>query len=267
MGRAEWELCAVSPKSAASRFQWHVAGPRLLLARVGESPVGDNKPTETNATTIKQSRAYRSYDPKDEEAFRAALEADLLKIFTFQNLSRLASRECRNLADPSSDVKVELFHEGKLLVGRSVVNEQDLELRVKNDGTDRIWVTPILLRSNFEVHVLPTSQLNRPGSDGDELKPISFEVRSEQPGTQAWIVIASSAEMNKDEPDFRFLAQKSLGETPRVTAAHRASMSPFEAVTMAIAGQKGGFKGDIPISEKNPAMVVRSWETVLTKSR
>ena len=266
-GRAEWELSAVSPKIAESRFRWRVAAPRIILARVGESPIGDNKPDEANADGRRQSRAYKSYDPKDEEAFRTALEADLLKIFTFQNLLRLACRECSNPADPSSDVKVELFRGGELLIDRSVVNGQQLELRIKNDGTDRIWVTPMLLSPDFEVYVLPTSQLNRPGSEGDELKPISIEVRSEQPGTQAWIVIVSSAELNKVEPDFRFLAQSSLGKSPRVTASFKASMTPFEVVTMAIAGQKGGFRGDVPMSEKNPAMVIRSWETVRTKGR
>ena len=149
--RAEWELLAVSPQIAQSRFGLKIPGPRILLTRRGESSIGSS-PLNANETADVQTpplaRAYQTYDPKDQAVFCSALEADLLKIFTWQNLWRLSGRMAGNLADPQSDVKVELSTiqnskdeaKSQPLTGSGVANGQLLELRVKNDSTDRLWV-------------------------------------------------------------------------------------------------------------------------------
>lgn len=274
---AEWELCAVTPQVAEARFRWQIKGPRILLARRGEAPVGSPQFHATGTTddeTASPARAYQSYDPQDETAFRSALESDLLKIYTWQNLRRLSGRLAGNLADPSSDVKVELAaiqgpddrSGGQPLAEPRVTIGQHLELRVKNDSTDKLWVTLVFLNANFLVDVLPTQQLNRPGEEGDALEPIRFGVTSRQPGTQAWLVIATSAEADSQQPDYTFLAQSALGKTPKeVTTLKRASTSPFESLALSIAGQKGAFRGEgLSPTGKNPTLVIRSWEAVPT---
>jgi hypothetical protein len=220
-GLAEWELLAVDPQTAEARFGLNIPGPRLLLTRRGEVPMATN--AEETSPSLPVAKYYQVYNLQDDVAFRTTLEADLLKIFTWQNLWRLSGRMAGNLADPRSDVKVELSTiqksndpaKGQPLAGSGIVNGQLLELRVKNDGTDRLWVTLVFLNSNFLIDVLPTQQLNLPGSEGDALEPFRFEVNSRQPGTQAWLVIATSAEVDRHEPDYSFLAQRGLGTPPR----------------------------------------------------
>ncbi len=272
----EWELCPVTPHVAQARYGVTIPGPRILLTRRGAAPVGSSPPGASGADdgqVLPLARAYQTYDPQDEAAFREALEADLLKIFTWQNLWRLSGRMAGNLADPSSDVKVELStiqssdapSAGPPLAVPGVSNGQVLELRVKNDSTDRLWVTLLFLNSNFRIEVQPTQQLNRPGEEGDALEPIRFEITSRQPGLQAWLVIATSAEADRQEPDYSFLAQSCLGKAPKIVPApHKSSSSPFESLTRTIAGQKGASRGAELPPGLNPTLVLRSWEVVPT---
>ena len=274
---ADWQLLAVTPEEARQRYQLSIIEPRLLLVRLGEMPIETSPaPAVASDGFASALRAYQSYDPANVATFGKALQADLFKIFTYQNLWRIAGRLAGNLADSTSEVIVEVvavkglsdnspsqpFSELSVNIG------EQLELRVKNDGTDRVWVTPIFLGSNFDIKVLDAQQLARPRDSGDSARPIRFEVGGDRPGTQAWLVIASSAEADREEPDFRFLAQSSLGKSPRAIAvADKDSQTPFQAVAHAIAGRQGIFRGDMPVVARNPTMVIRSWQVRPWKNR
>lgn len=276
----EWELCAVTPEMAASQFRWRIAGPRILLTRRGEAPIGRPLVHEggvSNDEPAPLARAYQSYGSDNEAAFGASLQSDLLKIFTWQNLWRLSGRMGGNLADPSSDVKVELKtigapndnSGGHPLSAPSVAIGQHLELLVTNDSTDKLWITLVFLDTDFAIRVVPTQQLNRPGGEGDAFKSFRFGVSPVQPGNQAWLVIATSAEAERQQPDYTFLTQSALGKTSKeVATLTRASTSPFETLAMSIAGQKGAFRGEgLSPMGKNPTLVIRSWEAVLRSPR
>lgn len=260
---ADWQLRAVSPAIALADYRMKIETPQLFLIRRGEGTAA--------------GRVWQQYDPRDAETFRTLLVADLQKVFTWQNLWRVAGSVGKEAASVDCAVKVELAKlaaaddtSGGKLLDRGELQAGDfLELRVANDGVDRIWVTLVFLDADFRVSVLPTEQLNRPGSAGSELEPIRFQITAKTPGPQSCLVIAGSAETNLLEPpDYRFLAQSRLGKTPKSEiAASRAGGSPFETLALAVAGQQGAFRGEVASSAQNPTLVLRSWVTVPATSK
>ncbi len=271
---ADWRMLTVTPPEALRDYQLTLAGPRVLLIRNGELALSNAAPLASDAKPL--GRVWQQYDPRAAAAFRTALAADLQKVFTWQNLWRVAGGLGKELADANCDVKVELAAlagandptGGKLLTNATVVNGDYLELRVANDGVDRVWVTLVFLDADFRVVVLPTQQLNRPGAAGDALQPIRFQIAAKTPGPQSWLVIATSAEADRLEPDFQFLAQSGLGKTPKkALATERAGGSPFETLALAVAGQKGAFRGTVAPSAKNPTLLLRSWLAAPAKSK
>ena len=268
---ADWQLLAVAPQEASERFGQTITAPRLLLIRFGESPADSEtiaaQTGDRLATARPVARAYRAYDVNADN-FREALEADLLKVFAWQNLWRLAGHIGGNMADPSTEIKVELAATkgpgDKVTVPMarpSVRVGQDLEVRVASDSADRLWITPVVLSSDLEIVVGETQQLNRLGKE-DHTR---FEIASNRPGTRDCLLIASSAEADIEQPDFRFLAQSPLGQGARKFATPKASQTPFETTMLAIIGQKGPFRGEIAAFKKTPTIVIRSWDVVQPK--
>lgn len=255
---ADWQLRAVSPAVALADYRMKIETPQLFLVRRGEGSAA--------------GRVWQQYDPRDAETFRTLLVADLQKVFTWQNLWRVAGNVGKEAASTETAVNVELAKlaaaddtsGGQLLDNAEVRAGDFLELRVANDGSDRVWVTLVFLDADFRVSVLPTEQLNRPGSAGSELEPIRFQITAKTPGPQSCLVIAGSAETNLLEPpDYRFLAQSKLGKNPKTAiAATRAGSSPFETLALAVAGQQGAFRGEVASSPHNPTLVLRSWLTI-----
>ncbi|QDU28299.1 Caspase domain protein [Anatilimnocola aggregata] len=262
---APWQLLAVSPASALRDYQLTIAQPMVLLIRQGEILPGRATP---GGETKSVGRVWQQYDPRDVAAFQEALAADIHKIFTWQNLWRIAGGHGTELADENSNLKVELASlagaddksGGKLLSQASVRPGDYLELRVSNEGANREWVTMVFLDADFRVVVLPTQQLNRAGGFDAALQPIVFQISPKASGPQSWLIIASSADANRLEPDFQFLAQSGLGRAARKPiVAERAGNSPFEALALAVAGKKGLFRGTVTPSDQNPSLILRSW--------
>lgn len=264
---APWQLRAVSPAEALAEYQTKITAPAVFLVRRGEeAKAGDQATTD---------RVWRQYDPRfaqprDQAVLAAAISDDLRKVFTWHNLWRIAGLG-RELASVNCDVKVELAKikdlkdtsGGTPLTSTELQSGDWLELRIANDGIDRVWVTLVLLDSDYSVLVKSTQQLNRPGESDSALEPLRFRVNARQRGPQSALVIATSAEAGlPDGPDYKFLNQKGLGGDPRVlVASDRAGDSPLQAFALAVAGQQGGFRGNVETSPKNPALILRSWTT------
>lgn len=269
------ELHVVTPKEAEDDFRTSIPGVRVLMTSPREQHAG----VAAGGNCVKEERlqgaaphVYQVYDPQDAEQFGAALESDLLKFFSWRQLWRLSGRLSSGESSPSSEIKVELCkidgpHDesgGKPLDGTSIDNGQHLELRIMNQSTDRVWVTLVFLNSNCLIDALPAEQLNRPGEVGDSLQPFRFRVSGSQSGPQAWLVIASSAEIDRHQPDYRFLSQSGLGRGKKeVFASQRASTSKFESLVQAIAVQKPTYRGEsLPPTGTCPTLVIRSWNTI-----
>lgn len=259
---APWQLRAVSALESGQQFGIRRVSPQLLLIRRGEESM-------TAREEPLADRVWRHYEPDEPKAI-AAIADDLRKIFTWQNLWRVAGLGTE-LASPNCEVKVELakiggFDDtsgGELLTTPELKTGDYLELRIANEGVDRVWVTLVLLDADFSVTVKDTQQLNRPNEIDSALEPIRFRVQAKQRGPQSVLVIATSAETKLlEKPDYSFLTQTALGATTKpVIDTTRASNSPFETFALAVGGQQGQFRGDVPASPQNPALVLRSWTT------
>ncbi|WP_157604934.1 caspase family protein [Schlesneria paludicola] len=278
--QTDLELHAVTPREAEDLFHIKIPDVRILMTSPGElrgEPVARESCVASERPKGRVPHVYQIYDPNDGALFRAALESDLLKFFSWRQLWRLSGRLAGSESSTSSDIKVELCKiegpqdetGGKPFDGSSVDIGQHLELRVKNESADRVWITLIFLNSNCLIDVLPAEQLNRLGSVGDSLQPFRFRVSSSRSGRQAWLVIASSAEIDRQQPDFRFLSQSGLGRsTKQISSGHRASTSPFESLVQAIAGQKQTFRGEsLPATGAAPTLIMRSWNAISTSDK
>lgn len=263
---APWQLRAVSALESGQKFGIRRVSPQLLLIRRGEASM-------TARQEPLADRVWRHYGDSKEET---AIADDLRKIFTWQNLWRVAGLG-KELASPTCEVKVELakisgFDDtsgGQLLTTPELQAGDYLELRIANDGVDRVWVTIVLLDADYSVTVKDTQQLNRPNEIDSALEPIRFRVQAKQRGPQSVLVIATSAETKLlEKPDYSFLTQTGLGAVakPEISTT-RASSSPFETLALAVGGQQGQFRGDVPASPQNPALVLRSWTTSPAKSK
>ena len=271
----EWELCALSPAEVQARYQLKIDGPRvLLIKREANTSVSPAKGMPVNSLSRSAGQVYQSYDPKSAEQLRANIKSDLMKIFTWQNLWQLAGKVSANLTDPGTDVAVELVaidgdsdsRESPLLSNSGFSAGQRLELRVKNCGTDRLWVSLVFLNSNHGINVEQTQQLNRGGEQDSSLQPIRFQLNGKTPGRQGWLVIASSAEANREQPDYSFLAQSPLGKsTKQLPPLNRSMPTDFENLMYTVAGRDGKTRGQtLSVTVSHPVLVIRSWEFKLT---
>lgn len=263
---AAWQLRVVSPNQARDDFQWELREPALLLIRAGENVSTPTEPALGKAPS--SGRVWRQYELNDVAALQQELQSDLQKIFTWQNLWRVAGGLGNELGGSQDHLKLELAlldgledkSGGKLLDRAFLKNGDTLELRLSNVGAEKMWATLIFMDSNFRITVATTQQLDRAGNEGAELQPIRFEVAAKTAGPQSWLVIASSAEADRQEPDYQFLTQAGLGQKPKsFVAASRAAGSPFESLALAVAGQKGGFRGAVTAAPQNPVLLLRTW--------
>jgi hypothetical protein len=263
---AAWQLRVVTPNQARDEFQLDIRETALLLIRKGEIVA---TPALLGAEKTRPAgRIWRQYELRDHAALQKELQSDLLKIFTWQNLWQVAGGMGTELGGSQDNLKLELAllngledkSGGKLLDQAQLKNGDILELRLSNVGAEKMWATLIFMDSNFRITVLATQQLDRAGNEGAELQPIRFEVATKTPGPQSWLVIASSAESDRLEPDYLFLSQAGLSQKPKEPiVASRAAGSPFESLALAIAGQKGGFRGAVTATPQNPVLLLRTW--------
>jgi hypothetical protein len=270
---AAWQLRVVTPNQAREDFNLDIRDAALLLIRSGESVATSTRPVAEKVRPA--GRVWRQYELRDVAALQLELQSDLQKIFTWQNLWQVAGGMGIELGGSQDNLKLELAllsgledkSGGKLLDQAQLKNGDILELRLSNVGAEKMWATLVFMDSNFRITVYTTQQLQTAGSDGCDLQPIRFEVATKTPGPQSWLVIASSAEANRQEPDYQFLTQTGLSQKLKEpVVASRAAGSPFESLALAVAGQKGGFRGEITPAPQNPVLLLRTWVVVPSSS-
>ncbi len=262
---AEWQLRFVTPQEAQEQYQLQIAAAQLFLIRTGEFLPSPKLADPEKAPP--PGRVWRQYELRDAAALHKEVQADLQKIFTWQNLWRVAGGMGKELGASEENLKFELASikglddssGGKLLDRASVNNGEALEVRLSNTGAERMWATLVFLDSDMLIKVIKTEQLDRAGSDGAELQPIRFKVAARKPGPQCWLLIASSAEADRQEPDFKFLDQPGIEQMPKAPTRGGPGSTPFETLALAVAGQKGGFRASVTPAQHNPVLLLRSW--------
>jgi hypothetical protein len=213
--------------------------------------------------------AYGLYDAANPKEIAAGLDRDLACIFTWKNVWRVAGIT-KGAADDEALVGCEIIKlkgkntpDGPLESGAVVKPGQRLEIRVKNEQFDDLWVTVLFMDANFGIDVWFSDAVRGQKA----LAPLRFTVTAGSHGKEGIVVLAVPVKTHKNRPDFSFLEQPPLAKEQstrgtRARDAGDAAKTPFERL-MAYgafgAGDTRSGERDVP---DNPTTVLRSWVTV-----
>ncbi|MFO0959125.1 MAG: caspase family protein [Isosphaeraceae bacterium] len=192
------------------------------------------------AETPIRTRVAESYPAQTGERLAAGLTRDLRKIFRWQNLWRVAGAMGNN--PPQSrdlglhiEVKVlrgEGDREGIRLEDRPVLNPgQWIEIRLRNDGPDDLWVTLLALDARFGIQDVPVVSIPARSAT----RPQRYEVTNESFGSEGLVALALPIDANRDRPRFDFLIQEPMGRPDAERFRGFVPKNPFEEFLKAAA--------------------------------
>jgi hypothetical protein len=268
-GEAQWTLWSVTAKAAELDFGLaRQSGDRILLIQ-GAGPGGESrqvmeKKARDAANVTVPRRVFGNYPAGEPKALAAALELDLPKVFRWQNVWRIAG----NVASQASEtyglrLEIAVLKDrndrggGKLLDKPVLYDGQPVEIRLKNDGIEDLWVTVLYLDDNLGIEVFWAGSIRQ----GTALAPFPevMKVENHSTGREGLVIFALPQRVQKLEPDYRFLGQLPL-QTPEV--ANRdlkgAGDTPF-AKLMSSAAFGGGTRGMERKVSTTPAIISQSW--------
>ena len=273
--QAEWILRVVSPRKAEDEFAVSgLGGDHVLLIQgrgrkhpsAAEEARSDGRarvsiPEESGALR----KVFAAYPAGDPAALAAALERDLPKIFKWRNVWKISGAinaqdgaETHGLKFEVATLKDENDRSGGELLRTSILRDgQEMEFRLKNDGTEDLWVTVLYLSANLGIEHYWSGSLRQ----GSALKPFrtTMTVKDNSTGVEGMIVFALPLSVQKVEPDFHFLKQQPL-RVPDVIKRGLADApdTPF-GMLMAAAAFNGGTREMEKRVPTTPAILSQSW--------
>jgi hypothetical protein len=268
---AQWRLELVDRGRAKEEFGITLTGPRILLLQGDGLKRLSSSETQPSATLRQDGqpalrKVFGAYLPENK-ALASSLERDLPKIFKWQNVWRVADqasalndRETHGLKFEVALLASEEDKTGGVLLREPVLHDgQAVEFRVKNEGTEDLWVTILYLDANLGIHAGDYT----PGviRRGDSMRPLraSMSVEGASTGYEGMVVLAIPMSIQKDEPDFAFLEQEPLGVvTKSVRDAPKAMTTPFQKL-MTSAAFGGGTRDMQKHVSSTPAILSSSW--------
>ena len=269
-GRADpqWLLLRLTPATARDVYALELKEPRVALIPMGSgmsgrptAASGEAGPAEAGLGATGPAVLYAD-SPQD---IAQGLAYDLPKIFTWQNVWRVAGAEQASPANVGLKFEVATLQAasdksgGQLLRETSLSPGQILEYRISNPGVENLWVTAIYLGADFSIEVYYSGAVRA----GAALKPIKVQITGDSTGPEGVVVFGVPMSVCKDEPDYRFLAQDRLGKRTRqrdVPVA--AAKTPFEALLRSAAFGKNAERGSRKIVPTNPVILSKSWVTL-----
>jgi hypothetical protein len=247
--RADWVLLTKDGKAE-------------LWAGQGRGTAGLAK--DKGAVATVKPTAVAEYALGKVEALADELDRDLQKVFTLHNLWRVAGK----LGSASGDLglKVELFRKGaggateRLVSGSAIRSGQPVEIRIANEGIEKLWVTFVFVSADFSVDTRTTLL-----EAGAKLPPQKSTIRGNLGGPEGLIVFALAQSASPERPNYDFLAQKKLGGAPvnrgnRFRDAGKAK-TPFGQL-MAGATLGKGSRGLEMEASTTPGVLSWSWTLV-----
>jgi hypothetical protein len=264
---AEWQL-APDPGRESGSMSLVLLGPGPDVGqRVGgvERAALRNDSRSPEDVAFDGRSMYGGYQA-DSQYFIRDLEQDLPKIFRWRNLWRIAGTLDEGAAVAEElDLKVVRLSAvdrplGTLASGSAVSPGQRLEIRLSNEGLVPLWVTVLLLESDFGITELTSTALRA----GDAIKPIRGTIGKSSLGAEGLIVLAVPiSNVAGPMPRFNFLAQPNLGTRTRSAPAAPdwKPSTPFERLLSAAALGTGSrsFQTD---QTDQPRLRSWSWNTV-----
>jgi hypothetical protein len=208
-------------------------------------------------------RAFGGYAPDNAKDLAGELNRDLQRIYKWQNVWRIAGTLDGAAGNDNYGLKLEVAKldgnkDAGLLQGTLVDPGQRIEIRLKNDGEEDLWITALYLDANFGIRVFKdlSGSVQRRTS-----RVQKGAITKKGTGSEGLVVLAVPLSVSKTEPKFDFLEQEPLLEAAAgVHDRAGAPKTPFGQLMAAAAFGKGarGFEPDAPT---NPAILSVSWVT------
>lgn len=210
--------------------------------------------------------------PLDLPAERIAesLSRDLPRVFTWQFLWRIAGSQSAMAAAKESnlDLRFEVVKmkggqpDGPLLSGAPVQPGQKIRIALHNRGLNDLWVTLLILDSDFKITAKTTSI-----KAGEELKPLNGSIDGKTTGKEGIIVLAGGLDPTMGPPDLAFLNQPPLKVGTRaVPDVSRGPQTPFGQL-LATARLGKGTRTVTFDAPNNPVMLSWSWVSVNPRNK
>jgi hypothetical protein len=254
---AQWLLHVVSPREAMESYRREIEEPVVALVNVRNEfggPAGD------------QSRVWTTYQPEsiDEtelvDEISAQLANDLQKIFTWQNVWRVAVRAG---ASTESDFKLDVTR----LNARQTRTAADdpnvlmvgdrISIKLTNEGIDDWWITLLHLNPHFGIKVWITESIAAKGTFG----PRTINVKGKSLGPDGLVLLATPMASERLNPDYKSLEQTPLGEHGVFRNLRGAPLTPFGRL-LAGAATGRGMRGLALEAPDQPQVLMRSWITL-----
>jgi hypothetical protein len=256
--KADWVLRTADVEKTRKAVLWQGEGRKLL----------DSQREREDAETARVAGqpvprlAFGGYSADDPKQLAADLNRDLQKIYKWQNVWRIAG----TLGDSGArgndyGLKLEVIKlEGDKEAGplrENVVDPgQRVEIRLKNEGNDDLFVTLLYLDANFGIQTVFSEAIERKQAATEK-----GTITRDAVGAEGLVVFAVPLSAgNKTKPDFSFLKQAPLGRVddkikgtpPRTPFGRLMAAAAFGDTTAR------GFERDVAT---NPAILARSWVT------
>jgi hypothetical protein len=216
-------------------------------------------------------RDFARYTLADEPAsLSRQLAHDFQAIFTWRNLWRIAGAV--QPAGGKSGLAVEV-HRLKEVDGKQVPDTPLpagatlrpppggtlVELSLDNQGTQHLWVTVLALGPDMSIHVVRSLAL-----EAGKRFALKGKIENNPAGKEGLVVLAVPQELQRTEPNYRFLQQDGLNPEARGPVARSgvgAPRTPFGELLQAAALGKGRRSHEVS-APSNPLVYTWSWTTL-----
>jgi len=266
---ADWTLRPVTPEEAKAEFDLRLSGPHVLLLTGGaRGSVTRERHGGTAVSARRPPMGWRvraRYALTDGDALVTALARDLRRIYTWQNLWRVAGTLSRHspqlrlaavLADDGSGGQSDLA----LPDGLALRAGQRFEVRLANDTNQDMWVTVMYLDANLGIQIWASESVERRRA----LEPLLIEVDETSLGSEGIVVLAAPMKQVQDRPDFAFLAQEPLGAPGRdLVLTRTVAGTPFGQLLAALkAGSSVRTRSHAVHAPTDPYILTWTWRSV-----
>jgi hypothetical protein len=260
--RADWVLKTAEVEKTRKAILWQGEGRKLL------DPNQEKEEAEKSRVAGQPvpRMAFGGYPVNDPKELAGDLNRDLQKIYKWQNIWRIAGTVADGTASGNNYglamevVKLDGDREAGPLRETAVDPGQRIEIRLKNEGNDDLFVTLLYLDANFGIQTVFSDSI-------EKKQPVSVKgtITKDGAGTEGLVVFAVPlSAAGKNKPSFEFLEQEPLG---LVDEKKKGTPPPTPFGQLMAAAAFGdttprGFQKDVAT---NPAILARSWVTRPTK--
>ncbi|WP_437203438.1 caspase family protein [Planctomicrobium sp. SH664] len=272
---ADWVLYLVPPSVIREEFDTDPGAPAVILATPAllrsswamteEQKAAAGPQPESSAATsthAKFATTWHKLPPaKDRAAFNTLankLATDVQKIFTWQNVWRVAQTSSTLQSAPDLQFTIRVHRNGEEVINPPVLHSgETIHVQIENEGVRDYWVTLLFLGSDLSM----TNFMSGSIKASSKSPPLSPTVDDSTVGLEGFVLLATPISTGKMEPQFDFLEQVGLKETEVATRGSKSvPTSPFGRLLDAARSEvKTRSLGTESVDQPN--VIMRTWLT------